>query len=177
MANLDPWSYAAKTGSEHAEQAALFMWANMAFMFGPVIANDPNSYCISGFAKTQYENAGKIGYKVYSAPLLQLKWLHAIHNQGHDNKVRGAIAKAEGLRAGVSDIFLPVPKIIPNWAQAPLIGKCGLYIELKRKDGGTASTEQKQFQTDMRAAGYECEIIHGWELARDCILRYLGFPT
>lgn len=169
MANLDPWSYASKTRSEHAEQVALFMWANMAKLYGPVIAADPNSYNILGFAKNQFENAGKLGYKIYSAPLPQLTWLHAISNHG-----AGFGRKAEGVKKGVPDLFLPVP-----------LGDehghffSGLYIELKRLDSegkaqGKPSPEQLEFQQYARGAGYAHEIIFGWELARDCILSYLG---
>jgi hypothetical protein len=86
------------------------------------------------------------------------------------------MAKAEGVKAGVFDIFLPVPKeaygIEPcGYMQ---LDYCGLYIELKRKDGGKASTEQLDFQNDMHQAGYKAEICHGWEAARDCILEYLN---
>jgi hypothetical protein len=182
---LDPWHYAAKTRSERAEQTALFMWANMARLFGPNIANDPHSYTVAGFAKTQFEGKGGLGYIRYSEPLHELKWLHAVHNQGHGDAIRGAQAKAEGVKAGVADIFLPVPRYTGLIASR-LIGQppyavtetaeafCGLYIELKKKDSGKPHAEQLEFQADMRLAGYKCEIIHGWELARDEILRYLG---
>lgn len=171
MAGLNPWDYAAKTRKEHAEQVALFMWAGMAQKFGPNIANDPHSYTVAGFALKQFEGAGGLGYIRYSAPIPELKWLHAVHNQGHGDAIRGAQAKAEGVKAGVADIFLPVPRFdefTPNGI------RCGLYIELKKKDSGKPHAEQLDFQNDMRAAGYKCEIIHGWELARDEILRYLG---
>ena len=175
MAGLNPWDYAAKTRKEHAEQVALFMWAGMAQKFGPNIANDPHSYTVPGFALKQFEGKGGLGYIRYSDPLPELKWLHAVHNQGHGDAIRGAQAKAEGVKAGVADIFLPVPTVQPCCVYRPeLTGYCGLYIELKKKDSGKPHAEQLDFQTDMRAAGYKCEIIHGWELARDEILRYLG---
>ena len=176
MANLDPWSYAAKTRSEHAEQVALFMWANMAKLYGPIIADDPHSYNVRGFAKTQFENAGKLGYKIYSAPMHELKWLHAISNHG-----AGFGRKAEGVKKGVADIFLPVPMWRAGAHNGAYPGhwQHGLYIELKRLDGegkkaGVASQEQIDFQTYARSVGYAHEIIFGWELARDCILRYCG---
>jgi hypothetical protein len=46
-------------------------------------------------------------------------------------------------------------------------------LESEGKKAGAPSELQLQFQTDMRAAGYQAEIIFGWELARDAILRYL----
>lgn len=173
---LTPWDYAAKTRTEHAEQVALFMWANMARLVGPEIANDPLAYTIPGYAKTLFDRsqeAHDISGK-NARPMPELKWLHAIHNQGVDagkaGAIRGARAKAEGVVAGVADVSLPVPKSSVSFDRV----FNGFYIELKRKDGGKPSAEQLEFQTDMRAAGYKAEIIHGWELARDAILEYLG---
>lgn len=181
MAGLNPWDYAAKTRKEHAEQVALFMWANMARIRGIEAAADPLSYTKAGYADrfqlpvfgSRYDE--KLGRSV-AVPVFpvvpELKWLHAVHNQGHGDAIRGAQAKAEGVKAGVADIFLPVPTGF-GWDSMPFQFH-GLYIELKKKDSGKPHAEQLDFQADMRAAGYKCEIIHGWELARDEILRYLG---
>jgi len=52
----------------------------------------------------------------------ELKWFHAIPNGGFRDKITAGKLKAEGVKSGVSDMFLPV--------------KCdaysGLYIELKK---------------------------------------------
>ena len=182
MAALDPWAYAAKTRKEHAEQVALFMWANMARLFGPIIANSPLAYNLKGWARQQHDNWKDTPG---AQPMPELKWLHAVHNQGHGDAIRGANAKAEGVKAGVGDVFLPHPRYpgliasrlisappyaVPETAEA----YCGLYMELKKKDAGRPSAIQLEFQADMRAAGYKAEIIHGWELARDAILAYCG---
>jgi hypothetical protein len=178
---LTPWDYATKTGKEHAEQVALFMWAAMVRRYGLQIANDPACYIVKGLAE---KRSLELGGDAYALP--QLKWLHAIHNQRDGNNVvAGARAKAEGVKAGVSDMFLPVvgENIAGdyNWIVG-VSGKrfcAGLYIELKRKDASnsTPSKEQLEFQTDMQAAGYKVEICHGWEAARDCILAYLGISN
>ena len=182
MAKLDPWSYAAKTRTEHAEQVALFMWANMACNFGIEAANDPQSYNVPGYAQQHWGLNGfgsrYCSIRGKSIPVLsvhavaELKWLHSIHNQGHGDAVRGAKAKAEGVKVGVADVFLPVPAYYNQLDSE--VKFCGLYLELKRKEGGTPSVDQLDFQNDMRNAGYKAEIVHGWELARDEILRYLG---
>ena len=172
MANLDPWSYAAKTRSEHAEQVALFMWANMAMNFGRHTADFPASYNKPGWAAAYSKDAIESGND-YLMP--ELKWLHAISNHG-----AGFGRKAEGVKTGVADIFLPVP-VLPG-ALTWILTKdsyFGLYIELKRLDSegkkaGVASDKQIEFQNDMRAKGYRHEVIFGWELARDCILSYLN---
>ena len=164
---LDPWSYAEKTGKEHAHQAALFMWANMACRFGLYAADDPRAYTVKGVAQAYIEP----GKDCRLVP--QLKWLHAIHNQGHGDAIRGAKARAEGVKAGVYDLFLPVPisKLIieeRRWH--------GLYLELK-VGNNKPSDIQVEFGDDMKAAGYAVGVAWGWLEARKIILDYLGLPS
>ncbi len=192
--NLDPWSTALK-GSEHAEQQALIQWANMAANFGLRAANFPDSYNIKGraidFLDPRASNDDR-------QPLLSR--LFAIHNQGHGDQVRGARAKAEGLKTGVPDLCLPVtrylglvcshlqrqpPYNVPETSQA----YCGLYIELKTKNkmkagvrkaeiidkrAGKASTQQEDWINFLQSQGYCAIVAYGWEEARDIILNYLG---
>jgi hypothetical protein len=167
-----PWQYA-ETGNEYSHQVALFQWANMAERFGKVAANDPKSYSVAGHART-------IHNEIYSPPIPQLRWLHAIKNQGHGDAIRGAKSAAEGVKAGVFDIFLPVP-VGHDYATFVEGGHCycGLYIELKRPDSkgkaaGKPRVEQLEFHTYALAAGYQAEFCYGWLEARDCLLRYLG---
>ena len=92
-----------------------------------------------------------------------LKWMHHIPNGGKRGKAEAARLKAEGVKPGVADIFLPAPK-----------GRYhGLYIELKTLDGGTRSKEQKEFIKDMSAAGYYATFCEGWQQAADLIEKYL----
>jgi hypothetical protein len=187
---LDPWSYAGKTRNEYAEQVALFMWANMAAMFGPILAKDPHSYTTPGFAKTQFDNRGKLGYVKSSDPIPELRRLFAIKNAGHGDAVRGAMSKAEGVKAGVPDIMLPV--IVSEkvsgympWTTEPFVETkfaAGLFIELKRQksargSAGGTSDVQDEWIAYLRHAGYAVEVCVGWEAARDAILRYLGKAT
>lgn len=163
---LDPWSYAAKTRNEYAEQVALFMWANMAANFGLQAASDPESYTTKGKA---------IYWRSLEArpEITVLNRLFAIKNAGHGDAIRGAMSKAEGVKAGVPDIMLPVPRA------GYVGGGYGLYIELKRlksQRGAAGSTSQVQddWREYLTQAGYAVEVCHGWEAARDAILRYLG---
>lgn len=95
----------------------------------------------------------------------QLKWLHAIPNANSHRQV------AEGVRAGVADVFLPWPVIKP-------IVYCGLYIEmklikrLKEKNCGL-SKEQIEFGEYTKSVGYLWYACYGWEQARNRILEYL----
>jgi len=123
-----------KNPSEHMQQAALFAWAAL--------------------------SVGKY-------PML--KWMHAIPNggaRGNDARtcaIRGGSMKAEGVKPGVSDIFLPCAKH----------GTHGLYIEMKKKDG-KPSKEQLDFKKDMQLAGYGVCICYSWTEARNVIIEYLS---
>lgn len=100
----------------------------------------------------------------------QLKWLHAIPNANSHRQV------AEGVRAGVADVFLPYPQWneafhMPRWWH-------GLYIELKlakrlKEKNGGLSPDQLSFGEDMINLGYRWYVAYGWEDARDRIMEYL----
>jgi hypothetical protein len=169
----NPWDYAEKSGKEHAHQAALFMWANMVHRYGLTAAKYKASYEKAGVA-AQYHAA-------HRDTVPQLKWLHAIHNQGHGDAIRGAKAKAEGVKAGVSDLFLPVPFGTNNadYDKDPGLHDfggwsfcAGLYLELK-VGVNTPSDIQLEFMADMREAGYAADWAVGWQEAAGKILAYL----
>lgn len=165
-----PWQYA-ETGNEYSHQVALFMWANMASKFGLLAANDERSYTIAGHAQMLFDlNGDTCG---------ELQWLHAIKNAGHGDAIRGARSAAEGVKAGVPDMFLPVPKPSGYYNDYKVFGFAGLYIELKRTDAsakskGVLSLEQDKWIGYLIEAGYCVETCYGWEAARNAILKYLG---
>jgi len=173
MAGISPWEYA--KDSEHSHQAALFMWANMACRFGYAAAGDVSSYKRAGVAAAYLEQ--------YRDQVTQLKWLHAIHNQGHGDKIRGAQAKAEGTKAGVYDLFLPVPMHVSATQAMQAYPKklgfaeiwTGLYLELK-VGTNKPSAIQNEFGADMATVGYATEVAWGWLEARNKLLAYLGLP-
>ena len=95
--------------------------------------------------------------------------LFAIKNQGHGDAIRGGQSKAEGVKAGVSDLFLPVP----------FHGFHGFFLELKTPDkathkNGGLSAEQLEFFVKKAERGYWCGIGHGWNDALDKLYRYLA---
>lgn len=73
----------------------------------------------------------------------ELCWLHAIPNGGARTASVGAKMKAEGVKRGVWDVFLPYPK--GNWH--------GLYIEMKYGKNGLTQ-EQKEFGAFVDGQGY-----------------------
>lgn len=97
----------------------------------------------------------------------ELALLFHIPNGGSRGKAEAGRFRAMGVKAGVPDLFLPVPRGGP-------LPRHGLFIELKRTKGGRVSTEQAAWITDLRARGYAAEVCHGWEEASRLILRYLG---
>lgn len=89
--------------------------------------------------------------------------MYAIPNGGRRDAITGARLKAEGVLAGVPDIFLAVPAH----------GYAGLYIELKRRNGGRVSPAQKLIMQRLRSHGYACVVCHGCEAAINAIQSYL----
>lgn len=93
----------------------------------------------------------------------ELWGLYHIPNGGSRNKAEAARLKAEGVKKGVPDICLPVPRG----------GYHGLYIELKRQKGGRLSEEQKEWLRFLSAQGYKAVACMGWEDAMGVIDEYL----
>ena len=94
----------------------------------------------------------------------ELALLFHIPNGGGRSKAEAGRFKAEGVKAGVPDLFLPVPRGEQH----------GLFIELKRRAGGRVSDEQKEWIQALRKHGYRVEVCKGWEAAAAVIAEYLG---
>ena len=94
-------------------------------------------------------------------PVLRL--MHHIPNGGSRNPAEARNLRAQGVRPGVPDIFLPCARG----------GRHGLYIELKRQRGGRVSAEQREMLEALRREGYAAVVCAGWEAARDVIIKYL----
>lgn len=93
----------------------------------------------------------------------ELALLYHIPNGGARSRATAGRLKAEGVRAGVPDICLPVARG----------GYHALYIELKRVRGGRVSEKQEEMLAALAAQGNRCEVCKGWEAAKEAILRYL----
>lgn len=93
-----------------------------------------------------------------------LRWLHAIPNGGDRNRVVAANLKAEGVRSGVSDLFLPSARR----------GYHGFYIEMKNAKG-TESQAQIAFATHVASEGYLYLCAHSWHEAFRALMWYLDF--
>ena len=87
----------------------------------------------------------------------------AIPNGGLRSKKTAARLKAEGVKAGVPDIFLPVS--VGIWS--------GLFIEMKRTKGGRLSDEQREF-IDRLDPHFIVVVAHGAQEAIEKIHHYLS---
>lgn len=86
-----------------------------------------------------------------------------IANERATSPTKGAMLKRMGVRAGVSDLFLP-RKNNEN---------SGLWIELK-SELGRASVAQMNFIKEMKAEGYSAEVCYGAQEAIDLIKSFYG---
>ena len=93
-------------------------------------------------------------------------WLRffAIPNGGHRHKAVGAKLKAEGVRKGVPDLFLPVARGQYH----------GLFLEMKRRKGGKTSDAQADELHLLATAGYSVGVPRGWEEAVEMTKLYLN---
>lgn len=170
----------AKSGSEHGHQAALFAYCAVAR--------------IHGFdAADTWAETGQLSPHLVrdeDAKVQALEWLHAIHNQGHGDAVRGARAKAEGVKKGIADLFLPWPIRGAQIVEArginergmtfPPVIWCGLYIEMKKpsekpkKEGkGGVSDEQAKFGEYAKRVGFGWAVCYSWREAADTLRSYI----
>jgi hypothetical protein len=120
----------AKSGSESAEQTALFCWAAL-----------PEQ---------------QLKYP-------ELKFMFHIPNGGTRDKREAGAFKAQGVKAGVPDICLPVARG----------GFHGLWIEMKYGDN-VPSDKQLDFIKFLRNQNHAVTVCYSWEQAVLSIESYLG---
>ena len=91
--------------------------------------------------------------------------MHAVPNGGHRHKAVAAKMKAEGVKAGVPDICLPVPRG----------GYHGMYVELKV--GDNQPTEQQEWWLERLAEqGYIVVVAWGFDDAVAAVETYMEHP-
>lgn len=157
---MTPWQLA-KT-SEHSHQRALFAWANCAATYGFYVAQYGDAYT-KATRERWFEWAS-----ITPDPAPEMLRLFAVHNQGHGDAIRGGRAKAEGVKAGVPDVMLPVSRRFDGFSN-------GLFIELKLP-GFTPSAvkpDQRDWHDYLRSQGYSVEVCGGWIDAANTIMSYL----
>lgn len=182
----------AAVNAEHSHQRALFAWANVAERIGFDLAWDERTYAKGAMA--QFIEGGCNRHVAYPVP--ELRWLHAIPNGGYRDKVTAGKLKAEGVKRGIPDVFLPLPLNFPppivQIMGEPLPPKriqfCGLYIELKRPEttkagvrkatiidqaAGSTSDLQDEAIAHLRHVGYGVSVCFDWRSAAQQIQSYI----
>lgn len=133
--------------SEEAEQCALIEWADLARVPRGAMAGR------------------KIGEFLFSIP-------NGAYLSGSPRQrgMQMSRLKKQGLRPGVSDLFLSLPASARH----------GLYIEMKRPGPGRTSNAQIDFAAKMMQAGYLAALCRGFSYAKAAIESYLdnkGIPA
>ena len=95
--------------------------------------------------------------------------IFAIPNGGKRNIVTAKKMKAEGVRSGVLDLFMPVPAGQYH----------GIFIEMKRpktskQKAGTVSKDQKDWIVYLTEQGYCCKVVDDFDQFRSVIKNYLA---
>lgn len=89
--------------------------------------------------------------------------IYAIPNGGHRNAITARKMKAEGVRAGMPDLCLPMANGDAH----------GLYIEVKTKTG-TIQKNQRAMHELLRAQGYRVEVVRSVPAFIQLIADYLS---
>lgn len=93
----------------------------------------------------------------------ELALLFAIPNGGRRHIKVAREMKAEGVKAGVPDIYLPIPRKKYH----------GLFIEMKVK-GGRVRKNQKNWIALLKQQGYKVEVCFGFQEAKTILEEYLA---
>jgi hypothetical protein len=128
----------AKGGTEHCHQVALMQQCQLMKHLYPELAS-PLLFAIP--------NGGSRGDTAQSA------------------RIQGGKLKAEGVKPGVSDLFLAVPRG----------GYAGFFLELKkeRTAGVGPSEAQKKFIGIVQDQGYNAGVYYGWKDAWEALVYYM----
>lgn len=114
------------------------------------------------YVPTEKEDAKKLIQWAYTQPILKDVILH-IPNEGQRHPWQGRELNLIGMRAGVSDFFIPVPRG----------GYHGLWVELKRQARSTVSDLQQAWLDKMLALDYAAHVAYGFDDAKKIISNYL----
>jgi hypothetical protein len=109
----------------------------------------------------QADLVARIAARAADHPALRL--LYSVPNGGHRHAAVAGKMKAEGQRAGVPDLVLPVAR--GGWH--------GLFVEMKRP-GGKVSAYQRWWLDALAEQGYYTVVCYGADEAEQTILNYVN---
>ena len=102
------------------------------------------------------EQVNFINWFEYNHPNVKI---FAIPNGGKRHPKVAAELKAEGVKRGIPDLF------IPEWH---------LWIEMKKVKGSTTSKEQKAWLKYLSDVGYTTEVCRGFLEAKQFVLNFIA---
>lgn len=108
------------------------------------------------------EHEEQVALFEWAAMVPELQWMFAIPNGGARHIAVAGKLKAEGVKRGVPDIFLPLARR----------GYHGLFIEMK-SDRGRTSPEQREWIEGLRRNGYVVAVCYGQDIARALLASYV----
>lgn len=141
-----------------------------------VIKTDAGTFCYNCYMSRKQESKGKRVYDNEEAriqteffrqvpfffPRLPDKLLFAVPNGGSRHKIEAANMKRQGVKAGVADVILQIPKK----------GFASLCLEFKTKTG-RQSKEQREYQRQVEMAGSKYVVVRSVEEAIGEMRMYL----
>lgn len=102
--------------------------------------------------------------RIFERRYPELEMIYHVPNGGSRNRIEAANLKRQGVKAGVPDLCLPVPKD----------GYHGLYIEMKFGKNKTTK-DQEEWLKKLSQYGYKTEVCYGAEEAMEVIKEYIGW--
>lgn len=141
-----------------------------------VVKTDAGTFCYNCYMSRKQESKEKRVYDNEEArmqieffrqvplffPRLPDKLLFAVPNGGSRHKIEAANMKRQGVKAGVADVILQIPKK----------GFASLCLEFKTK-AGRQSKEQKEYQRQVEMAGSKYVVVRSVEEAIGEMRMYL----
>lgn len=105
--------------------------------------------------KVPYESDEQIAFVRWFKTTYPDVLIWATPNGGSRNPKEALKLSAEGVLAGVPDIFIPAWRI---------------FIEMKRQKGGRVSPEQRDAMAYLTEHGYQCQVCYGYQDAKQFVL-------
>lgn len=135
------------------------------------------------YAETNSEHGHQTALFMWASVAKQIEprldLLFAIPNGGKRDSITASRLKAEGVKAGVPDIMLPVKSMLVE-THIRVFRYNGLFIELKRPKSirgaaGKEGDKQSPWIERLREEGYHAAVCVGWLEAKQVIFMYLGY--
>ena len=109
------------------------------------------------------EQAAVINWcEIQSKKYFELEMIYHCPNGGYRNKIEAANLKRQGVKSGVPDLFLPIPRR----------NKDGLYIEMKWGNN-KCTPNQNKWILKLSKLDYEVKVCYSSMEAIDAIKNYL----